>query len=63
MLDHVKYIAEQPQLPTANLSAPGTTVWMAGIEMGFWNFLATSLQAIGLERTTAVRSAFIIQVG
>ena len=36
---------------------------MAGIEMGFWNFLATSLQAIGLEQTTAVRSAFIIQVG
>ena len=36
---------------------------MAGLEMGFWNFLATSLQAIGLERTTAVRSAFIIQVG
>lgn len=41
---------------------PGATAMAAGVEMGFWNFLATSLQAIGLERTSAIRGAFIIQV-
>ena len=40
---------------------PGSTAVRAGLEMGFWNFLATALQAIGLENTTAVRSGFIIQ--
>eukprot|EP00873_Tetraselmis_striata_P016737 jgi/Tetstr1/437001/TSEL_002740.t1 len=36
-------------------------LWLAGAEMGMWNFLGTSLQAIGLEYTTATRAAFIIQ--
>eukprot|EP00884_Botryococcus_braunii_P002767 jgi/Botrbrau1/12491/Bobra.0169s0038.1 len=35
--------------------------WVAGLEMGFWNFLATSSQALGLEHTTATRGAFLIQ--
>ena len=39
----------------------GSMALRAGLEMGFWNFLATASQAIGLEHTTAVRSGFIIQ--
>lgn len=42
-------------------SAGQSATW-AGVELGLWNFLATSLQAIGLKYTSAVRGAFIIQV-
>lgn len=36
------------------------TPWRWGIEMGFWMFLGFSLQAIGLQTTTAQRSGFLL---
>eukprot|EP00192_Tetraselmis_astigmatica_P004521 CAMPEP_0117660632 /NCGR_PEP_ID=MMETSP0804-20121206/7070_1 /TAXON_ID=1074897 /ORGANISM="Tetraselmis astigmatica, Strain CCMP880" /LENGTH=436 /DNA_ID=CAMNT_0005467371 /DNA_START=375 /DNA_END=1685 /DNA_ORIENTATION=- len=43
------------------MTATSDKLWVAGVEMGFWNFMGTALQAIGLEYTTATRAAFIIQ--
>ncbi|KAK9908711.1 hypothetical protein WJX75_001852 [Coccomyxa subellipsoidea] len=34
---------------------------LAGLELGLWNFLATSSQALGLEITSATRASFLIQ--
>lgn len=34
--------------------------WRWGIEMGFWMFVGFSLQAIGLQTTTAQRSGFLL---
>ena len=34
---------------------------LAGAELGVWNFLASSFQAIGLEITSATRASFLIQ--
>jgi hypothetical protein len=34
---------------------------LAGAELGAWNFLASSFQAIGLEITSATRASFLIQ--
>eukprot|EP01025_Chloroclados_australasicus_P019932 TRINITY_DN20958_c0_g2_i2.p1 TRINITY_DN20958_c0_g2~~TRINITY_DN20958_c0_g2_i2.p1 ORF type:complete len:418 (-),score=27.35 TRINITY_DN20958_c0_g2_i2:264-1517(-) len=36
-------------------------IWIAGAELGFWNFLATQSQTVGLEFTTATRAGFLIQ--
>ncbi len=42
-----------------NFSAP--TLLVGGLELGLWNFAASSTQALGLEFTTATRAAFLIQ--
>ncbi|MBL2516298.1 EamA/RhaT family transporter, partial [Klebsiella pneumoniae] len=34
-------------------------VWLAGLELGFYLWLGYATQAVGLEHTTASRSAFI----
>ncbi|KAJ8600856.1 hypothetical protein CTAYLR_008210 [Chrysophaeum taylorii] len=34
--------------------------WRAGAELGVWSFLGFALQAVGLETTTATRSAFLL---
>lgn len=36
-------------------------VLAAGLELGIWNFLGTSSQAIGLELSTATKAAFLTQ--
>eukprot|EP01026_Neomeris_dumetosa_P065569 TRINITY_DN6296_c0_g1_i1.p1 TRINITY_DN6296_c0_g1~~TRINITY_DN6296_c0_g1_i1.p1 ORF type:complete len:467 (-),score=47.37 TRINITY_DN6296_c0_g1_i1:288-1619(-) len=36
-------------------------LWLAGAELGLWNFLATQAQTMGLQFTTATRAAFLIQ--
>ncbi|CAD7696038.1 unnamed protein product [Ostreobium quekettii] len=36
-------------------------LWAAGAELGFWNFLATACQAVGIQYTEAIRAAFLIQ--
>lgn len=40
--------------------SPGA--WAAGLELGFWLFLGYITQAVGLQHTTAGRSAFITAV-
>eukprot|EP00980_Cylindrotheca_fusiformis_P029314 scaffold23108_cov240-Cylindrotheca_fusiformis.AAC.1 len=37
-----------------------STAWRWGLELGLWMFLGFSLQAIGLESTTASRSGFLL---
>ncbi|CAL5219340.1 g1154 [Coccomyxa viridis] len=44
------------------LSSTTPNVAIAGAELGLWNFLATSCQALGLEHTSATRASFLIQV-
>ena len=34
--------------------------WRWGAELGFWSFLGFALQAVGLETTSATRSAFLL---
>ncbi|GMH32627.1 hypothetical protein BSKO_00461 [Bryopsis sp. KO-2023] len=34
---------------------------ISGLELGLWNFLASAAQTVGLEFTTATRTAFLIQ--
>uniref|UniRef100_A0A0G4I7K5 EamA domain-containing protein n=1 Tax=Chromera velia CCMP2878 TaxID=1169474 RepID=A0A0G4I7K5_9ALVE len=38
----------------------GPSTWRAGVELGFWMFLGYALQAVGLETTSASRSAFLL---
>ena len=40
--------------------APVSRTWAAGAELGFWTFLGFALQAVGLQLTTASRSAFLL---
>lgn len=35
---------------------------ISGVELGVWNFLGTSFQALGLEQTTATKAAFLTQL-
>ncbi|CAK0743539.1 hypothetical protein CVIRNUC_001478 [Coccomyxa viridis] len=44
------------------LTSSTSSVGAAGAELGLWNFLATSFQALGLENTSATRASFLIQV-
>ena len=37
-------------------------LWVAGAELGFWNFCGSTFQALGLQYTAATRGAFLIQV-
>ena len=45
----------------AILSMASSSVFIAGIELGLYNFGGTALQAIGLQLTSATRAGFIIQ--
>ncbi|BDA41739.1 hypothetical protein COCOBI_02-5320 [Coccomyxa sp. Obi] len=44
------------------LSGNTNSLAVAGFELGLWNFLATSAQALGLEITSATRASFLIQL-
>lgn len=37
-------------------------VWLAGIELGLWIFAGATLQIWGLQRTTASRAGFLVQL-
>lgn len=36
-------------------------LWMAAVELGLWNFMATACQTFGLQLTSATRAGFLIQ--
>ena len=44
------------------LQSTSSKLWIAGVELGFWNFCGSTFQALGLQYTTATRGAFLIQV-
>ena len=44
------------------LQSTSSKLWIAGAELGFWNFCGSSFQALGLQHTSATRGAFLIQV-
>ncbi|KAL0024507.1 hypothetical protein WJX77_010938 [Trebouxia sp. C0004] len=43
------------------LHSTSSKLWIAGAELGFWNFCGSTFQALGLQYTTATRGAFLIQ--
>ena len=43
------------------MSAASSSVILAGIELGLYNFGGTACQAVGLQLTSATRAGFIIQ--
>lgn len=45
------------------LNSTTDVLWVAGVELGLWNFCGSTFQAVGLQYTTATRGAFLIQVG
>lgn len=49
-----------PGAPWRASSATASATWTAGLELGCWSFLGFALQAIGLQYTTASRSAFLL---
>lgn len=54
-------VALEPELiPSAAVSGQWARTWAAGAELGCWSFLGFALQAIGLQTTTASRSAFLL---
>jgi drug/metabolite transporter (DMT)-like permease len=62
-------LASPPQLPftasdgecNAALTAEEVqSTWLAGAELGLWMFLGFALQAVGLQYTSASRSAFLL---
>ena len=48
-----------PWRPSQNATATAAT-WRAGLELGTWSFLGFALQAVGLQLTSASRSAFLL---
>ena len=44
------------------LNSTSSNLWVAGTELGFWNFCGSTFQALGLQYTSATRGAFLIQV-
>lgn len=44
------------------LHSTSSKLWIAGAELGFWNFCGSTFQALGLQYTSATRGAFLIQV-
>ncbi len=38
----------------------GQEIWRAGAELGLWTFLGFAFQAVGMETTTASKSAFLL---
>lgn len=59
-------LAPPPPLPVGAsplatlLRAPAATALTAGLEIGFFNFVASILQAQGVVRTTATEAAFVV---
>jgi drug/metabolite transporter (DMT)-like permease len=49
-----------PQLCRPAADGEARSVWRAGAELGLWMFLGFALQAVGLQYTTASRSAFLL---
>lgn len=47
---------------TNALQSTSSKLWIAGAELGFWNFCGSTFQALGLQYTSATRGAFLIQV-
>ena len=47
-------------LALANFRPKDEETWRWGCELGVWSFLGFALQTIGLETTTATRSAFLL---
>ncbi|GFH32955.1 EamA domain-containing protein, partial [Haematococcus lacustris] len=52
--------ASQADLPL--LARTVNNVVVAGVELGTYNFLGTSLQAVGLQLTSATRAGFLVQL-
>ncbi|KAJ9521084.1 hypothetical protein QJQ45_022816, partial [Haematococcus lacustris] len=50
----------QAELPL--LARTVNNVVVAGVELGTYNFLGTSLQAVGLQLTSATRAGFLVQL-
>ncbi|KAL3156670.1 hypothetical protein ABBQ38_000951 [Trebouxia sp. C0009 RCD-2024] len=46
---------------TNALQSTSSKLWIAGAELGFWNFCGSTFQALGLQYTSATRGAFLIQ--
>ena len=57
-------VASLPFLPGTpwrqSTAATASATWKDGLELGGWSFLGFALQAIGLQYTTASRSAFLL---
>lgn len=49
------------QIMQRMLTWSSASLIICGCELGLWNFLASSAQAIGLQYTSATRTAFLIQ--
>lgn len=47
---------------SSSLNSTSSKLWVAGAELGFWNFCGSTFQALGLQYTSATRGAFLIQV-
>lgn len=45
-----------------SLNSTTDQLWVAGVELGLWNFCGSTFQALGLQYTSATRGAFLIQV-
>lgn len=57
----VPWLPGAPWRPSSDANATLTaSTWQAGAELGCWSFLGFALQAIGLQTTTAARSAFLL---
>ncbi|KAL3132435.1 hypothetical protein ABBQ32_008992 [Trebouxia sp. C0010 RCD-2024] len=46
---------------TNALRSTNSKLWVAGVELGFWNFCGSTFQTLGLQYTSATRGAFLIQ--
>ena len=56
-------VGDDVEATAALADAPSPSVastWTAGAELGCWSFLGFALQAVGLQYTTASRSAFLL---
>jgi len=50
----------RPRRPPAADAPPASATWAAGAELGLWSCLGFALQSVGLETTSAGRSAFLL---
>ena len=55
-------VASVLSLMSNALQSTSSKLWVAGAELGFWNFCGSTFQALGLQYTSATRGAFLIQV-
>jgi len=54
--DEEKFVSNIP------FSFANKNEWRAGIELGLWLFLGSSLQVMGIQHTTATRAAILVQL-